>query len=111
MPTPSQLEQLESELKRSMLISEEDRLFWLQELPTLPTASVENLLKILKPKNQQVDEYLDAGLQSDQTQSYLMAIKAEVIKTKKQARQAEEKSQSTTEEQSSEDLMQQLDQI
>ena len=117
MPSPrpdrlSELKtQLQIELERSVLLEESDRTYWLLALPNLPLTAVQNLLEILRTKNQQVDQYIDKALSADEHQEHLAKLRADIARIKQGAFKIEEKSQSGQQTQQQEDLLKELDQL
>jgi hypothetical protein len=101
-------QKLKEELEKSLLLEKEDRHYWLENLPNLPLPIVENLLKSLVPKNDQVNNYINAALAQDQNQEHLKALKLKTKQIIQGAFKLEEKSESGTEQQSSEELLQKL---
>ncbi len=113
MPESDQLEelkiQLRHELEKSLLIDPEDRQFWLSNLETLPIPTVQNLLKIIQPKNAATDQMIETALAQDTDQEHLKTLQAQVIRIKQKARGLEEKSGRKKEELQGEELLKQLD--
>jgi hypothetical protein len=56
---------LENEIRRSLLIDEEEKTYWLENLDVLPVQVFETVLRIIKEKNWVVDKYVDAALKAD----------------------------------------------
>lgn len=116
MPTsPDRLEelkiQLRKELERSIIIEPADRQFWLSNLDTLPLPTIQNLLKILRPKNDAVESMMETALAQDKNEEHLKALRTEVARIKQNAFQLEEKSEHQTEEKAEEELLKQLDDV
>jgi hypothetical protein len=103
-------EQLREELKRSLLLEEADRQFWLDNLATLPLPLVQNLLAILVPRNARVDGFIETALAQDGKQEHLTSLRRQVAAYKKQAYRLEEKGQAGSEREEEERLLEQLDQ-
>jgi len=101
--------QVKRELERSILITPEDREFWLSNLETLPIHTLQNLIKILKPKNDATDEMIETALSQDKAEEHLNALRADVARIKQHARGLEEKSGKKSEEKEEEELLKQLD--
>jgi hypothetical protein len=114
MPDQNRLEelkmQLKNELERSILVDQEDRDFWLAQLPTLNLVTVQHLLDTLTPSNAIVDSYVDTALAQDENQEHLIALKAKFANIKKEALRIEEKSQNKGESAEEEKLLEELDQ-
>lgn len=104
-------QQLQDELQKTLLLEDEDRAYWLENLTSLPQPIIENLLTSLLPKNQLVDSYIQIALSQDKNQEHLKALKSQVRQIKQQAYNIEEKSQTPTQQKSEEDLLKQLDKI
>lgn len=102
--------ELEEELKRSLLLEEADRQFWLDNLATLPLPLVQKLLSILAPRNAQVDGFIETALSQDSKQEHLTSLRHQVAAYKKQAYRLEEKGLAGSERQEEERLLEQLDQ-
>ena len=102
-------QKLQQELERSLLLEEEDRAYWLENLAALPIQVVENLLKTLTPKNQLVNTYINAALAQDKDQEHLKELKAKVKRIIQQAYQVEETADTKSEQKNEADLLQQLD--
>lgn len=103
--------QLKIELERSILLEESDRTYWLLSLPNLNLTAVQNLLEILRSKNQQVDQYIDKALSADQKQEHLTKLRADISRIKQGAFKIEEKSESGQQNQQQEDLLKELDNL
>ena len=102
--------QLQTELERSILITSEDRAFWLQELPTLSQKNLEDLFQIIAPKDAVIDDLIETALAQDtDKQEHLQALKAEVARIKRHANVLEEGSEKVSEEAEGEALLSQLD--
>lgn len=104
-------DQLKTELERSVLVEPTDREYWLSELDNLPMPIVNNLLKILTPRNAQIDSYVETALSQDQNQEHLKALRQQVATIKKQAYKLEEKGVSRGEAGEEEELLQQLEDL
>jgi hypothetical protein len=102
---------LKNELENSILVDQEDRDFWLAQLPELNETTVQHLLETLSPANQLVNSYVDTALAQDQNQEHLIALKAKFDQIKRNALKLEEKSSSKTDLSQTEDLLKKLDKI
>jgi len=116
MPTPivkksKTREKLRQELERSLLIEPADQDFWLANVDNMPLAIVRNLLKILSPKNAQVDSYIETALAQDQNGEHLKALQSQIAAIKKQAFQKEENQTAQKEERQSEELLEELNHL
>ena len=84
-------QKLREEMESCMLLSEEDKKFWLDHAPVLPDVVLDNVIKIVKEKNNKVDEYVDAALEEDKDHLYLAELKAKIKKIKSETFELEEK--------------------
>lgn len=103
--------QLLKEIERSILIEDEDKKYWLEQVETLPIDSIERLLGYIKPKNDKVDEYIDTALAQDKNQEHLKQLKRDVAQIKKTYFKAEEGGQKQQEEEKGEELLKQLEDL
>lgn len=102
-------QQLRDELTRSILVTDADRQYWLDNLDTLPLPIIQNLLAILPPRNAQVDGFIETALAQDQKQEHLTSLRRQVAAHKKQAYRLEEKGHVADQRQKEEELLRQLD--
>lgn len=82
---------LRGEIARSILMKEEDKMFWLEQANTLPAALLDKVVEALKEHNSRVDEYLDAALKEDKDHKYLAELKDKIMKIKAAAFAMDEK--------------------
>lgn len=101
-------QQLRDELSRSMLISDEDRMFWNDQLSTLPDALLEIVLREISESNGQVDAYVEAALEEDKDHKYLSELKEKIKQMKEKAFAMEE---GVEKESAEETLEQQLEDL
>lgn len=85
---------LKEELKNCLLLSDQDKDFWLNNLENLPYGTLWNVFQLIHGKNQFVDKYINIALQQDQNGNYLKILKAEVSKIKNETFQLEDKTES-----------------
>lgn len=104
-------EQLRKEIEKSILIEDKEKTFWLEQIDVLPIESIERLLGYIKPKNDQVDEYIDTALAQDKNQEHLKQLKQDVAKIKKTYFKSAEGGQQKQEEEKGEELLKQLEDL
>ncbi len=78
------ISELSEQIKKCLLISDEEKKSWLLKLDQMPVNSLQNLLKIFKQKNFAIEEYIKTSLLNDPDQAILQSFKSEIknIKTK-----------------------------
>lgn len=103
--------QVKQEFESSLIIDELERKFWLDNLNQLPQPTLENLLKILKPKNEAVNKMIETALSQDQNQEHLTKIKQEFANIKKEAFKIEEKGESSQEKTVQAKLLEELENL
>ena len=85
--------EFKTELKRCLLLSDEDRKYWLDNAETLPTIIIEGVLKVVKEKNGLMDKYMRIALQNDPNQTHLIELKTKIKQLKQTSLTIEEKVQ------------------
>lgn len=83
-------EKLKKNIKRCLLLSKEDKSFWLDHLSILPETVLENVNKLIEEKNKIMDKYLDAAFKNDPNHKYLNELKSKIKKIKEKAFAIEE---------------------
>jgi len=78
-------QQLRDAIKNCIILSDEDREFWLGHISMLPDVVLENVTKIIVGKNNIIDSYIAQALTNDPDHKYLSQLKAEIKKFKEQA--------------------------
>lgn len=103
---------LKEELQQCLLFDNPDeRQFWLDNLQTIPSPIIENLLKALLPKNTLVNSYINKALAQDQNQEHLKSFQIKIKHLKQQAFAIEEQVDIKLENQSGDQLLDQLKQL
>ncbi len=85
--------QLKIELKKCLLLSDEDKKFWLENAEKLPQIVVEGVLKVVKEKNDLMETYLHLALEKDADHTHLAELKEKIKKLKQGAMAIEEKTE------------------
>ncbi|MBD3270045.1 hypothetical protein GF376_00800 [Candidatus Peregrinibacteria bacterium] len=86
---------LKLELMHCMLISSEDKKFWLNQINTLPDNLLKILLETVRRKNQMVDKYIDVALRNDQDHIALSQLKDYIKKAKARAYKIEDETEAS----------------
>jgi|WetSurMetagenome_2_1015567.scaffolds.fasta_scaffold127774_2 hypothetical protein len=86
-------EALKKEILRSLLISDEDKAYWLGNIDDLPDVLVDEMTRVVLKKNTVVDGYLDTALGNDPDHKYLAELKNKLAKAKKKAFSIDEKTE------------------
>ncbi len=89
MPLHSLVEDLKGEIKKNILLEDEDKQYWLQVAETLPSPLLEYFYNFLKEKNVLLDSYIDKAIQADP--DLLPTLKAQVKNLQKHFREFQEK--------------------
>lgn len=76
------IEKFRKEISRSLLLSEDQKIYWLQTAESLPGIALENILAELEKKNAIVDEYLYKALDNDKDKKILAELKQNFDLTK-----------------------------
>jgi len=92
-PRKQKEEQLALSLTRCLVISDEDRKFWLGQIPTLPEAMMDKVFQSVESKNAVMDKYLEAALAEDKDHKYLTELKEKIKNIKEKAFAMEEAGQ------------------
>ncbi len=103
--------QVKKELEESLIIEDSERQFWLQNLLVLPEQTLKDLLQILKPKNEAINEMIETALSQDQNQEHLKALRQDISKIKAEAFKIEEKGASSQEETVQAKLLEELENL
>lgn len=94
-----------SEVKRSLLLTKEEKKFWTEQASSLPDQVLENTILAITTKNRVVDKYTKAALAKDKDHILLTELNAKVQMIKRKAFSFDEESQKTdVEKQLSEEL-------
>lgn len=99
---------LNEEMTRCILLPEDEKTFWIENIALLPYPMLEEVLRVVQEKNATVDRYIEAVLAEDKDQKYLSELKAKIKKMKAEAFEIEEKSE---EKEIEETLEQQLEDL
>ena len=83
----------EKEIRRSVLLNQEDKKYWLESLKALPDAILKDLHKYVFQKNKIVDKYIHAALAKDKKRKYLPEFKSKMRSIIRKAFALEEKSE------------------
>lgn len=94
MMRPEQEEALKGALLRCILLKDEDKRFWLENLATLPDVLLVRVLGIVEKENARVDEYVAVALDGDKDHQYLAELKAKIAAIKKKAFSMEQETES-----------------
>jgi hypothetical protein len=85
----SDRELLEQNLKkgigRCLLLSDEDKVYWLENIPTFTDAFVEEAIRVVSAKNVIMDKYISDALADDSDHKYLSELKSRILKAKEKA--------------------------
>jgi len=81
---------LKNEIGKSLLLGKNDKKFWLENADTLPDVTLENVIKIIKVKNAQVEAYLKTAIAKDKDHKYLIELKSKIKHIKQKALSIEE---------------------
>lgn len=100
-------QKLREEMERCMLLSAEDKKFWLDHVDSLPDHVLENVLQAVQEKNSKIDEYMAAALVEDKDHKYLSELKAKIKKIKDKAFAIAEKG----EKESAEEILKRLEKL
>jgi poly(3-hydroxyalkanoate) synthetase len=73
---PSLQEDFAKEISRSILLSDQEKQYWLENSATLPALLIEYFYKFIKEKNKLVDSYIDRAIKANPT--LLTQIKTKV---------------------------------
>jgi hypothetical protein len=92
MPGAAQKEEhLIKEIGRSILLSKEDKKFWISQIKSgLPDVILSSLLEQISKNNSTVDSYLDAAIAAGPDNHYLNELKAKVNQIKNRAFEMDE---------------------
>jgi len=85
--------QLITEIEKCLLLSDEDKQFWLENSENLPRTVVDSLYKNIHDKNLMMAKYLAAAIDNDPEQKLIGELKQKIKKLKATALQIEEKEQ------------------
>jgi hypothetical protein len=84
---------LRKALRSCIVLSEDDKRFWLDKVDELPDVQLDIVLNAIRGTNEQVDLYLDAALEKDGLDFYLKDLKNKIKKIKLKAFRLEEESE------------------
>lgn len=87
------LSQLKSEVTKCLLLSDEDKQYWLENVEKLPMALVGAVLKVVKEKNDLVEQYIRIALENDPNHIHLTELKTRIKQLKQTSLAIEEKAQ------------------
>jgi hypothetical protein len=83
-------QKLREAVKRSILLSPEDKKFWIDHAAMLPNPVLDDVYKLIQSKNEVVDNYLMAALEKDKEHKYLLELKQKIQNIKQKAFEMEE---------------------
>lgn len=86
-------EQLTRALTRCLVISDEDKNFWLSQIPAMPEVMMDKVFESVEKENAVVGKYLEAALADDKDHKYLAELKDKINKIKQKAFAMEEAGQ------------------
>lgn len=76
---------LKDAIVKSLILSAEDRDFWLSHAGFLPNVVLENVTGIIESKNKIMEDYIQAELKNDPDHNYLTQLKTKIQEIKKKA--------------------------
>ncbi len=104
----SLVSEVSAQIKKCLLLSQEEKAYWLLRLDSLPETSLTNLLKIFKEKNAIIEEYLKTALESDPDQKILQSFKDQIKKIKNNALELEHSDEGNKAEEALEKSLKQI---
>ncbi len=112
MPPKNSNKDLKTKVKESiekcLLMSEEEKQYWLSKIDELPVPTLENVLRIIQNKNAIIDGYITQAIAADPEGEYLKTLKIKVKKIKKQAFNIEEKAENVEQEEQLDELLKKI---
>jgi len=85
------LEQFKKEVQRSLIMTAEDKVYWLEAAAGLDAEVLESIFNLVKGKNELIDGYIKKALENDAGWEYLKELKTKIRDLKKNTLQVEEK--------------------
>lgn len=73
---------LKAEIRRSIIISEEDKNYWYAEILKLPRGVLQSLYDLISAKNELMESYIKAALNQDTDKKYLHELKSKITEIK-----------------------------
>lgn len=74
------------ELERCILLSDEDKDFFLKNAKSFPASALQSLHKLVKTKNTLIEKYVRLALSQDKDHLYLSELKAKIRKLQLQSK-------------------------
>ncbi len=99
------IQEVKDGMEKSLIISPEDKSYWLPRLDDLPVPVLENILRMVKSKNDIIDGYISDALSGDTDGKYMAGLKAKVREIKQKAFNLQEKSENKAEEKKMEKML------
>lgn len=84
------LTQFKAEVKKSLLLEEADRQYWLANCENLPNSFLLSVYRLLKTQNGSIEEYIHVALENDPDHIHLTALKAKIKKLQLEAMEIDE---------------------
>ena len=81
---------LKEAINRSILVDDEEKVFWLENVSTLPDPILDNVLKAFSSNNEITDEYINTAIKDNPDKDYFAEIKNKVMQIKKAAIEMDE---------------------
>ena len=85
------LEKFTVEVNRCLIITPEDKAYWLGAAGGLSAEVLESVFNLVKGKNDQIDGYIKTALDNDPEHKYLNELKTQIKDLKKNTMNVEEK--------------------
>lgn len=91
MPVQDLIKKLIEEIKKTILLEEPEKKYWLENLGKMPQSLLQKFLLALESKNIIVEEYILTALKNDPDNKYHADLKARILKIKETAFAMDEK--------------------
>lgn len=84
---------LVEEIKKSLLLDDADKQYWLENGKNLPDVIIEGVYNAVKAKNDLMQIYIKTALKNDPDQNYLKQLKTKIKEIKSETLKLSEKEQ------------------
>jgi len=79
-----------TELQKNLLLPQEEKDFWIKEIPNLPETVIKLIAEQIQSSNLQIDQFISLALADDTAHEFLNELKSTVQKTAKNINSAKE---------------------
>lgn len=81
---------LAKEIRRSILLSEKDKNYWIGLIPSMPDVLVGIVYGMIRQKNDITDHYIEIAMAGKSGKKYLIELKTNIVNIKKRALEMDE---------------------